>query len=140
MHKRLLGLDYGQRRIGVAISDPFGWTAQGLTVIDRRYEQRDFEIICGLIHEHEIKEVVVGLPLHMNAKIGITGNSCIVFARKLNHLVDLPVHLWDERLSSKHAERTLLEADVSRKKRRQVVDKLAAVLILQNYLDANNMS
>jgi putative Holliday junction resolvase len=116
-----LGLDYGDRRIGVATSDIFGWTAQSLETI-----------------EHEIGEIVVGLPKNMNGSVGPRGEICIEFADKLREQFDLPVHLWDERLTTVSAERVLIDGDVSRKKRKGLVDKMAAALILQNFLDANS--
>ncbi|MCM3130001.1 MULTISPECIES: Holliday junction resolvase RuvX [unclassified Paenibacillus] len=135
---KILGLDYGDRRIGVAISDAFGWTAQGLEVIERRRDGDEFGRINELVRENEVSEIVVGLPKNMNGTVGPRGEICMEFAEKLRETLDLPVHLWDERLSTVSAERTLVEADVSRKKRKKVVDKMAASLILQNYLDAKS--
>ncbi|APO47330.1 Holliday junction resolvase RuvX [Paenibacillus sp. FSL H7-0942] len=135
---KILGLDYGDRRIGVAASDAFGWTAQGLEVLERRRDEGEFARIAELVREHEISEIVVGLPKNMNGTVGPRGEICIAFADRLRDELNLPVHLWDERLTTMAAERTLIEADVSRKKRKQVVDKMAASLILQNYLDANS--
>ncbi|WP_145150178.1 Holliday junction resolvase RuvX [Paenibacillus xylanexedens] len=135
---KILGLDYGDRRIGVATSDAFGWTAQGLEVLERRRDEGEFARIAELVREHEISEIVVGLPKNMNGTVGPRGEICIAFAERLRDELNLPVHLWDERLTTMAAERTLIEADVSRKKRKQVVDKMAASLILQNYLDANS--
>ncbi|MEK3731351.1 MULTISPECIES: Holliday junction resolvase RuvX [Paenibacillus] len=133
---RVMGLDYGDRRIGVALSDAFGWTAQGLEVLERRKDSGELDRIAELVKEHEVSEIVVGLPKNMNGTIGPRGEICMEFASTLREALCLPVHLWDERLSTVSAERTLLEADVSRKKRKQVVDKMAASLILQNYLDS----
>lgn len=134
--KKIMGLDYGDRRIGVAISDAFGWTAQGVEVIERRRDEGELDRIAALVKENEVGEIVVGLPKNMNGTIGPRGEICMEFASTLRESLSLPVHLWDERLSTVSAERTLLEADVSRKKRKQVVDKMAASLILQNYLDS----
>lgn len=133
---RLLGLDYGDRRIGVAVSDAFGWTAQGVGVVEKRRDNGEIDAIAKLVKEHEVSEIVVGLPKNMNGTIGPRGEICIAFAGDLQQKLNLPVHLWDERLTTVAAERTLLEADVSRKKRKLVVDKMAATLILQNYLDS----
>ncbi|MGN7357926.1 Holliday junction resolvase RuvX [Paenibacillus sp. SAF-054] len=133
---RIMGLDYGDRKIGVAVSDLFGWTAQGLEVVERRRDGAEMERIADLVREYEVEELVVGLPKNMNGSIGPRGEICIDFADKLKEMLELPVHLWDERLTTVSAERTLIEADVSRKKRKQVVDKMAASLILQNYLDS----
>ncbi|MGV7117881.1 Holliday junction resolvase RuvX [Paenibacillus kyungheensis] len=135
---RILGLDYGDRKIGVAISDAFGWTAQGVEVIDRKRTKDVDARIVELIRELEVTEIVVGLPKNMNGSVGPRGQLSMEFAENLKESVQLPVHLWDERLTTVSAERTLIEADVSRKKRKQVVDKMAASLILQNYLDAKS--
>ncbi|MET3543473.1 putative Holliday junction resolvase [Paenibacillus favisporus] len=135
---RIMGLDYGDRKIGVAVSDMFGWTAQGLEVVERRRDGAEMQRIADLVCEQEVEEIVVGLPKNMNGSIGPRGEICIAFADQLRDMLNLPVHLWDERLTTVSAERTLLEADVSRKKRRQVVDKMAASLILQNYLDSKS--
>ncbi|MBD8498929.1 Holliday junction resolvase RuvX [Paenibacillus arenosi] len=132
---KLIGLDYGDRKIGVAVSDAMGWTAQGLEVIVRRSPDDDLRRLEALVREHGVEEIVLGLPKNMNGTIGPRGEISIAFAETLKESLGLPVHLWDERLSTVSAERTLLEADVSRKKRRQVVDKIAATIILQNYLD-----
>lgn len=135
---KILGLDYGDARIGVAISDELGWTAQGLEVIERRREGADLERIAELVQRHEVEEVVVGLPKNMNGTIGPRGEICKAFAEQLHDMLQIPVHLWDERLTTVSAHRTLIEADVSRKKRKGVVDKMAASLILQNYLDSKS--
>lgn len=135
---RKLGLDYGDRRIGVALSDELGWTAQALEVIRRTNPADDLARIAGLVRTHEVKEVVVGLPKNMNGTIGPRGEICMAFADRLREQLDVPVVLWDERLSTVSAERTLIEADINRKKRKQIVDKMAAAIILQNYLEANN--
>jgi putative Holliday junction resolvase len=133
---RRLGLDYGDRRIGVAVSDEFGWTAQALEVIGRMNPEADLARIAELVRELGVKEVVVGLPKNMDGTIGRRGEICMAFADRLRERLDVPVVLWDERLSTVSAERTLLEADVSRKKRKQVVDKMAAAIILQHYLES----
>jgi putative Holliday junction resolvase len=133
---RIMGLDYGDKTIGVAISDQFGWTAQGMEVIRRKTEALDIDRMKALMEQYEVSEIVVGLPKNMNATIGPRGEMCMAFAQTLRDHMQVPVHLWDERLTTVSAERTLLEADVSRKKRKLVIDKLAAVFILQNYLDS----
>lgn len=134
---RWMGLDYGDRNIGIAVSDEMGWTAQGVEVIRRKSKKDDLERIRTLIHEYDIKELVVGLPRNMNGSLGPRAGKCQDFARLLQDETGLTVHLWDERLSTVAAERTLLEADMSRKKRKAVIDKMAAALILQSYLDSN---
>lgn len=135
---RTMGLDYGEKTIGVAVSDELGWTAQGIEVIRRKNKQADIEALHSIITNYDVNEIVVGLPKHMNGTVGERGEMCIAFAEALKARFDLPVHLWDERLTTVAAERTLLEADMSRKKRKQVVDKIAAVFILQGYMDSKN--
>ncbi|WP_163858729.1 Holliday junction resolvase RuvX [Paenibacillus elgii] len=137
---RLMGLDYGDKTIGVAVSDELGWTAQGLEVIRRTTEERDMARLRELIAQYGVTEIVVGLPKNMNNTIGPRGEICIAFSEQVHETLQLPVHLWDERLTTASAQRTLLEADVSRKKRKQVIDKMAAALILQGYMDAQSNS
>ena len=131
-----MGLDYGERRIGVAISDAFGWTAQGSEVIDRKIVKDELGRIAELVRLNEVDRIVVGLPKNMNGTIGPSGENCIAFAKQLEQKLGLPVQLWDERLTTVAAERTLLEADVSRGKRKQVIDKMGAAILLQSYLDS----
>lgn len=133
---RIMGLDYGEKTIGVAVSDELGWTAQGIEVIRRTNMSSDIEALRNIMLTYHIHEIVIGLPKHMNGTIGERGEQCIAFAEQLKTHFKLPVHLWDERLTTVAAERTLLEADMSRKKRKQVVDKIAAVFILQGYMDS----
>lgn len=134
---RILGLDVGDKRIGVSISDEMGWTAQGLEVITRQGDEaQDLERITALMKEYNVEKVIVGLPKNMNGTIGPRGELCKAFALHLEEVSGVPIQMWDERLTTMAAERTLIEADISRKKRKQVVDKLAAVMILQGYLDS----
>jgi putative holliday junction resolvase len=135
---RTLGLDVGTKTIGVAVSDALGWTAQGVETIRRRPNrpEEDIKRIKELISQHEITKIVVGLPKNMNGSIGPSGQACQDFAKNLESVTGLSVILWDERLTTMAAERTLLSADVSRKKRKLVIDKLAASIILQGYLDS----
>ncbi|MFB9327195.1 Holliday junction resolvase RuvX [Paenibacillus aurantiacus] len=133
---RVMGIDYGDRNIGIAVSDAFGWTAQPVKVVQKRRDDGELDEIAALAKENEVSEIVVGLPKNMNGTVGPRGEICIAFAQTLQQKLNLPVHLWDERLTTVAAERTLIEADVSRKKRKLVVDKMAATLILQNYLDS----
>lgn len=137
---KILGLDVGTKTIGIAVSDPFGWTAQGIETHRRKKskENEDFAYIEKLIHEHGIEEIIVGFPKNMNGSIGPSGELCQEFAEVLKSRTGLPVILWDERLTTAAAEKTLISADVSRKKRKGVIDKMAAVLILQGYLDSKS--
>lgn len=135
---RILGLDVGTKTIGVAVSDAFGWTAQGITTlkIDMENDIYGMDDIKDIVAEYDVSTVIVGLPKNMNNTIGESGERSIHFSELLaNHISDVKIELWDERLSTIGAERTLLEADVSRKKRKAVIDKMAAVFILQGYLD-----
>lgn len=134
---RVLGIDYGDRNIGVAVSDAFRWTAQGLEVITKRRDEGEMERIAQLAEQHEVSEIIVGLPKNMNGTIGPRGELSIAFANQLSEKLGIPVHLWDERLTTVAAEKLLIDADVSRKKRKAVIDKMAATIILQNYLDFN---
>ena len=133
---RLLGLDMGTRRIGVALSDELGWTAQALTVITRKGEAKDLEAIERLAREHEVQGVVVGLPLNMDGTDGRLVGMVRRFAELLGQRLKLPVHLWDERLSTWEAEGILKEARIKPSKRKEVVDKLAAAIILKSFLDS----
>lgn len=135
---RILGLDVGTKTIGVALSDALGWTAQGVTTLKIDYDEGIFGIeeIVRLTMDNDVERIIVGLPKNMNNSIGESGERSIHFAKLLeNALPDVKITLWDERLSTIGAERSLLEADLSRKKRKAVIDKMAAVFILQGYLD-----
>jgi putative Holliday junction resolvase len=133
---RWMGLDYGDKTIGVAVSDEFGWTAQALEVVRRKSQETDLARLQEIVREYEVSEIVLGLPKNMNASIGPRAQICLDFAEILKEKLQLPVHMWDERLTTVSAQRTLIEADVSRKKRKLVIDKMAAALILQGYLDS----
>lgn len=135
---RILGLDVGTKTIGIAVSDELGWTAQGVETIRRNEEvpEEDWNKLEKLIKELNIEKVVVGLPKNMNGTIGPSGEACQQFAEEVKARFQLPVILWDERLSTVAAERMLVSANVSRKKRKKVIDKMAAVMILQGFLDS----
>jgi len=132
---RVLGLDIGSKRIGVAVSDELGLTAQGMETLLSKGLEADVEQIVTLAIHHQVKEIVVGLPLNMDGAEGPQAKKVRTLIERISRKVEIPVREWDERLSTVAAERTLLEADMSRAKRRKVIDKLAAVLILQTYLD-----
>lgn len=135
---RIMGLDVGSKTVGVAVSDELGWTAQGLETIRINEEEKEFgfERIGKIIKEFDVNKIVVGLPKNMNGTIGPRGEASQFYGRELEKLFGLIVVYWDERLTTMAAERVLLEADVSRKKRKKVIDKMAAVMILQGYLDS----
>ncbi|WP_413538333.1 Holliday junction resolvase RuvX [Enterococcus malodoratus] len=135
---RVMGLDVGSKTVGIAVSDPFGWTAQGVEIIRIDEEQGEFgfERLEELVKEYQVIKFVVGLPKNMNNSIGPRAEASMAYGEKIKALFDLPVDFQDERLTTVQAERMLVEqADVSRSKRKKVIDKLAAVMILQNYLD-----
>ena len=137
---RVLGLDVGTKTVGVALSVEFGWTAQGLTTLKINEEKNvfGFEEIGQLIKEYQVDTVVIGLPKNMNGTIGPRAEASKQFASEIENKFAVPTVLWDERLTTMAAERVLLEADVSRKKRKKVIDKMAAVMILQGYLNSKN--
>ncbi|UFT97868.1 Holliday junction resolvase RuvX [Radiobacillus kanasensis] len=135
-----MGLDVGQKTIGVAVSDELGWTAQGIKTI--KWDEADYstadEEIQNIIKEYDIQQAVVGLPKNMNGTIGERGEASLSYAKYLEATFSISTIMWDERLTTMAAERILLEADMSRKKRKKVIDKMAAALILQSYLDSNS--
>lgn len=133
---RILGLDVGARRIGIAISDPLGITAQGLETLQRKNKKHDLRHFEKLIQEYEVKEIVVGLPLRMSGAEGAQAEKIKAFAEDLRKHFGLTVHLWDERLTSAEANRLLRETDLSIEKRGKAVDRMAAVLILQGWMDS----
>lgn len=133
---RWLGLDYGERRIGVAVSDPLSITAQGVSVIERGGSvKKDLELIQNIIHTYEVNGIVLGLPKNMNGTEGAAAEKVRDFGRLLEEKSSLKVIYWDERLSTCSAQRVMIDADISRRKRKAHVDRLAAIIILQNYLD-----
>lgn len=138
---QILGLDIGDKTVGVAKSDPLGWTAQPITTIRYAQPAEAWGKIIQMVREYDIEKIVVGLPLNMNGTEGPQAEKVRKFAGGLKEAADRDgkpgeIVFWDERLSTRAAERSLIEADVSRVKRRQVIDKMAAVFILQGYLDS----
>lgn len=133
---RWLGLDVGDKTIGVAVSDPLNITAQAVEVIRRRSDDADFARLGELARQYEVTGIVVGLPRNMNGTLGPRSQLVRAFAALTIERLGLPVREWDERLSTVAAQRSLLEADMSRAGRRKVVDKVAAAIILQNFLDS----
>lgn len=132
---RILGLDVGQKTIGVAISDPLGFTAQGITTIRREKKSKDIEELRKICKDYQVESIVVGLPKNMNGSIGFAGEKIMEFSQLVKEEIGLKIEFWDERLTTVAAHRAMLEADMSRKKRKKVVDKVAATYILQGYLD-----
>jgi len=138
MPARVLALDVGSRRIGVAVSDPLGITAQGLETIQRQNKRLDFETLGCLLSKYEVKEVVVGLPLRLSGAEGTQSEKMRLFAADLEAHFGVTVHLWDERWTSTEANRLLREAELSIEKRGKAVDRMAAVLILQSWLESRS--
>jgi putative Holliday junction resolvase len=138
---RVLGLDVGDKTIGVAISDVSSTIAQGITTIRRKSFVEDVKAIEEIAKKYSVEKVVVGLPKNMNGSIGPQGEKVIKFGEKLREVLRIPVVFWDERLTTLQAERFLIEGvDMSRGKRKKVIDKLAATIILQSYLDSQKNS
>lgn len=133
--KRIVGFDIGQKRIGIALSDLLGLTAQGVETYHRKNLEADYQYLVQFIKENDVGSMVVGLPKNMNNSLGFKAEEIQNFIAGLTQRVDIPVFWVDERLTTISAERMLVDADISRKKRKNVVDKIAAVLILQLHLD-----
>ena len=137
LRPRVLGLDVGSRTIGMAVSDPLWITAQGLETIRRENKRKDLEQLAKVIRDYEIAEIVVGYPLRLSGAEGTQSEKMQAFAEELRKKFNLPVHLWDERLTSSQAHQILSEAEVSIEKRRKAVDRMAAMLILQSWMEAS---
>jgi len=135
---RVLALDVGSRRIGVAVSDPLGITAQGLETIQRQNKRKDWEALAAVLKQYDVAEIVVGLPLRLSGAEGTQSEKMRAFAGELKTQFGLPVHLWDERWTSTEANRLLRETNLSIAKRGQAVDRMAAILILQSWLAARS--
>ncbi|TDA64487.1 MAG: Holliday junction resolvase RuvX [Clostridia bacterium] len=135
---RVMGFDVGDKTLGVAVSDPTGLIAQGLTTL-RRQGGQEMQAVKELLQQYQVEGIVVGLPLNTNGTSGPQAAKTREWGRRLSEESGLPVVFWDERLSTVAAERVLLEGDISRRKRRKVIDKLAASIILQSYLDRRRL-
>jgi putative Holliday junction resolvase len=136
---RILAIDYGSRRMGLAVSDQLGITAQGLETLQRRNKRSDFARLERVIRENQVQEIVLGNPLRMSGEEGTQSQKVAEFAEELKKKFELPVHLWDERLTSAEANRILRETDLSIEKRAKAVDRMAAVLILQAFLQSRSL-
>jgi putative Holliday junction resolvase len=132
---RILALDVGTKTIGVAVSDELGISAHGVTTIKRTDLKRDLEALRKIIDEYNPSEILVGVPYNYDGTVSKRGEGILKFAEKIKNAFSLPVEYWDESFSTADAERMLLEADLSRKKRKRVIDKMAAVFILEGYLE-----
>lgn len=134
--ERILGLDVGTKRIGVAISDPLGITAQPLMTIERESKKKDLEAIEALLDQYQVRKVVVGMPLNMNGSMGTSGDMAKMVGEKIKNKFKVELIYVDERLSTVSAERVLIEGDIRREERKNIIDKVAASYILQTYLDS----
>ena len=138
--QRVLGLDVGTRRIGLAVTDPLGITAQGLETLERKNKKQDFAYLNRVLREYGVKEIVVGLPLRMSGEEGTQSEKIRIFAEQLGKKFGLPVHFWDERLTSAEANRFLRDSELSIEKRAKAVDRMAAVLILQGWMERKGLN
>jgi len=134
-----LAIDYGSRRMGLAVSDLLGITSQGIETLQRKNKRSDFSRLGQIIREYDVREIVLGNPLRMSGEEGTQSEKVARFAEELRQKFKLPVHLWDERLTSAEANRVLRESEISIQKRAQAVDRMAAVLILQSFLQARSI-
>ncbi len=132
---RILALDVGRKTIGVAVSDELGIAAHGVTTIKRTELKRDIEALRKIINQYSPSEILVGVPYNIDGTVGRRGQDILKFAEKIKKTFSLPVEFWDESFSTVDAEKILLEADLSRRKRKKVIDKMAAVFILEGYLE-----
>ena len=135
---RIMGLDVGSVRIGIAVSDEAGMIARGLETLTRKSWERDLEQLSQLIVTNEVKQIIIGNPLNMDGNVGRQAQLVRQFMERLQKVTDVAIELWDERFSSSSAERVLIEGGMQRNKRKLVIDKVAAVIILQNFLDYRN--
>ena len=135
---RTLGIDFGTKTIGLAVSDATGLISHGIGTVSCKNLKHDLKELQKKIEEYEVKKIVVGLPKNMDGSLGKSAQQVLVFVEKLKNRFALPVDTWDERLSTVEAERVLIHADTSRSKRKKVIDKVAATIILQGYLDYTN--
>lgn len=133
---RILGIDFGTKRIGLALSDPLGFTAQGLETLAVQSKQKTLEHLSSLCKELGVDEVVVGLPVNMNGTLGPKAHETMIWVEKLRTVLKIPVETWDERLTSREADRLMVEVGLSRKRQKQESDRLAATIILQSYLES----
>jgi len=133
---KILGIDYGEKRIGLALSDPSNMVARSLKVLNRNGTRSWLREIEAIIGQNEVEKIVIGLPKNMNGSLGKKGEEVLAFAKILERVVKVPIVTWDERLTTVSAEKVLRQAELSRKKRKNILDKLSACIILQNYLDS----
>lgn len=135
-HKRILALDLGKKRIGLALSDELGITAQGLPTLERRNKRTDFAALSALVRENNVAQIVLGLPLRMSGEEGTQADWARTFADELSRYVDAPIVLRDERWTSRQAERVLMGSGIRQEERKPAIDRISAVILLQDYLDS----
>ena len=133
---RILGIDYGEKRIGLAISDPLGFTAQGLETLLNRGSKQVIQELSKICREREVDEIVIGLPINMNGSKGPKAEQVLKLVPVLEKEINIPIKTWDERLTSRQADRLMIEEGLSRERQKQNSDRLAATLILQGYLES----
>jgi len=138
-HQRILALDLGKKRIGLALSDELGITAQGLPTLERRNKRTDFAALRSLVQHNNVRQIVLGLPLRMSGEEGTQADWVRAFAEELKGHVDVPVDLRDERWTSKQAERVLMGSGIHKEDRKPAIDRMSAVILLQDYLDSRGM-
>lgn len=133
---RTLGIDFGEKRIGIAVSDPLGYTAQGIETLENKERKKVLEALARLCRDYEVSEVVIGLPINMNGSVGPKAKEILELLPELEQAFGVPVKTWDERLSSREVGRVMIEQGLSRRKQKEHSDQLAAILILQSYLES----
>ncbi len=136
---RILGVDFGTKRIGLALSDPLGFTAQGLQTLAVENKRKTLEFLAKLCKDHGVDEVVVGLPVNMNGTMGPKAQETMDWVQKLKTTLKVPIHTWDERLTSREADRWMVGAGLSRRKQKQESDRMAATIILQSFLESKRL-
>jgi putative Holliday junction resolvase len=139
-HRRILALDLGKKRIGLAVSDELGITAQGLPTLERRNKRADFAALAALVRENNVQQIVLGLPLRMSGEEGTQADLARAFAAELQDRIHVPVELRDERWTSRQAERVLMGSGIRNEDRKPAIDRLSAVILLQDYLDSRGVN
>jgi putative Holliday junction resolvase len=139
-HRRILALDLGKKRIGMAVSDELGITAQGLPTLERRNKRTDFANLAAVVRQNNIRQIVLGLPLRMSGEEGTQADWVRAFAAELQVHIDVPIDLRDERWTSKQAERVLMGSGIRNQDRKPAIDRISAVILLQDYLDSHGVA
>jgi putative holliday junction resolvase len=140
MIARILGMDFGSKRIGLSISDPLGYTAQSLETLENKSNGQWIQVLRQVCQDNKVSEIVIGLPVNMNGSMGPKAQEVLQLVPCLEEAIGVPIRTWDERLTSRQADRLMIEEGLSRRKQKNQSDKLAAILILQGYLDSKRLS